>query len=125
MYVSDTEGPETSPIGAAALLLGCRRDMKGGGGKTEALPCKEVGGRCAGPLLGKPSPPLWPAMGSPQISVVHIYSSVHDHGGNQRHLLPSGSILPHPPPLYKLTGTMTSSGSQQSYMGEPGLAPRT
>ena len=79
--VSDTEGPETSPMGAAALLLGCWGDRKDGGGKTEAFPYKEVGGRHAEPLLGKPSPHLWPAMGSLQISLLHIYSSVHHHRG--------------------------------------------
>jgi len=120
MCASATEGPETSPMGAAALLLGCWGDTKDGGGKTEALPCKEVGSRHAEPLLGKPSPHLWPAMGSLQISLLHIYSSVHDHSRETDtyfHQCPSFHVLLH---SHKLTGTVTSWGAQWSYMGEAG-----
>lgn len=40
-----------------------------------------AGGRHAELLLGKPSPHLWPVIGSLQIALLRIYSSVHDHRG--------------------------------------------
>ena len=117
---SDTEGPETSPISAAALLLGCWGDMKDGGGETEAFPWE--GGRLAcWALAGETqSAPVACDRVSPDRSPPYLQLSPRSQGRNRDtrfHQCPSFQVLLH---SHKLTGTMTSSGAQWSYIGEPG-----